>query len=175
MSDLEVRVRAKQVERLPISKGEVLLSDLTCRYPNLEEEIREEHEARQFIANLGMSFSSPNPGTSVPTTPVDPRNSSSKASGGKKGKRSATNSPLLRPGGSDLIFDMDDDLDVGHGSPMVRHTRSTETKSLWRDVNGRPLKEQPPVLSSSQRFNVMSDSISAEISEQDNWSEVKTR
>jgi hypothetical protein len=179
MSDLEVRVREKQVERLPISKGEVLLRDLATKYPNLENDILEEREAKRFIPNLGTSLSSPYVMTSVPTTPIESKHPSSKTSSSKKARRSATNSPLLRPGGSDLIFDMDDDLDVSHGSPTVRHShppvRSTEATNLWRDVNGRPLKDQPPVFSSHQRFNIMSASISADITEQDNWNEVKSR
>jgi hypothetical protein len=63
-------VREKQVERLPISRGEVLLHDLAARYPNLENDILKEHEARRFTANLGTSLASSFGRTSVSSTSI---------------------------------------------------------------------------------------------------------
>jgi hypothetical protein len=177
MADLEVRLREKQVERLPVSKGEVLLSDLAARYPNLEDDIQQEHEARQFSAALGTSLPS-SLGGSLQSTPTEWKNSSSRPSSGKKGRKNATpvRSPVIRPATSDLIFDMDDDLDVGQGSPVVKQVRPSGKQSggnPWRDTSGKPLKEQPPVFSSHQRFRVLPESISA-VDGQDPWSVVKT-
>jgi hypothetical protein len=182
MADLEVRVREKQIERLPISRGEVLLHDLAARYPELEDDIREEREARQFISNLGTSLSSSFGGTSLPSTPIDCRQPASRTSSGRKGKRSVTpvaNSPLLRPVPSDMIFDMDDDLDVSYGSPVVKPVRPADTQvgstpNPWRDASGKPLKEQPTILSSNQRFRVLPESVSADLNGRETWSEVKT-
>ena len=177
MADLEDCVRAKQIERLPISKGEILLSDLASRYPELENDIQEEHEARQFVSALGTSPPSSFPGTSLPNAPMEAKHTTSRTSTGKKGKRSAvpiTHSPLLRPTGSDLIFDMDDDPELGENSPTVRFSRPDErdgAKNPWRDVSGKPLKEQPPTFSPNQRFRVGPESVSAGPGE---WSQVKT-
>lgn len=185
IADLEIRVREKQVERLPISRGEILLHDLASRYPNLEDDILQEHEARQFTAVLGTSLSSSfGGGTSLPSTPMDFRNPTSRPSSGKKGKRVATpvvSSPLIRPVPSDMIFDMDDDLDISQGSPALKQTNSMEShggeaKNPWRDASGRPLKEQPPVFSSNQKFRVMHESVSADLNGygHEGWSEAKT-
>ena len=183
MADLEVRVREKQVERLPISRGEVLLHDLASRYPNLEDDILQEHEARQFTVVLGTSLSSSFGGTSVPSTPMEGRNPSSRPSSGKKGKRAATpvaSSPLIRPMPSDMIFDMDDDLDINQGSPAMKQTRLVEAqgeaRNPWRDASGKPLKEQPPTFSSNQKFRVMPESVSADLNGHghEGWSAVKT-
>jgi len=185
MSDLEIRVREKQVERLPISRGEILLHDLASRYPNLEDDILQEHEARQFTAVLGTSLSSSfGGGTSVPSTPMEWRNPSSRPSSGKKGKRVVTpvaSSPLIRPMPSDMIFDMDDYLDISQGSPGMKQTKSVaghgEAKNPWRDASGKPLKEQPPLFSSNQKFRVMPESVSADLNGHhghEGWSEVKT-
>jgi hypothetical protein len=173
MSDLEVRVRLKQVERLPISRGEILLHDLASRYPNLEDDILQEHEARQFTSVLGTSLSSSLGGTSLPSTPVEWRNPSSKPSSGKKGKRVITpvaSSPLIRPTPSDMIFDMDDDLDISQASPAMKQIKSTEVtgeaKNPWRDASGKPLKEQPPVFISNQKFRLVPGSVSADLNGQ---------
>ena len=181
MEDLEVRVRAKQVERLPISRGEILLSDLAARYPTLEEEIQEEREARQFASALGTSLPSSISGSSVPSTPLDWKRPPSRPSTGKKGKKgvpSATNSPVLRPTASDLMFDMDD-LDAPpppqetKRSPIVG--RDVPEANPWRDVHGKPLKEQPPVFTPNQKFRVLHESVSAVNDGQQGWSEVGGR
>jgi hypothetical protein len=176
MADLEERVREKQVERLPISRGQVLLHDLASRYPNLEDEISEEHEARQFVSALGTSLPSSFGAFSIPATLVDARHPTSKAklSSGKKGKKSVTpaSSPLLRAVGSDLIFDMEDDWDAA--SPSARHVRPQEpAPNLWRDSTGKPLKEQPPVFKPNQRFRLEPESVTAAGNHQ-TWTEVKT-
>jgi hypothetical protein len=181
MEDLEVRIREKQIERLPISRGEVLLHDLAARYPELEDDIQQEREARQFTSNLGTSLSSSFGGTSLPSTPIDWRQPTSRPSSGRKGKRSVTpiaNSPLLRPVPSDMIFDMDDDLDVSYGSPVVKPARPADTQAgstpnPWRDASGKPLKEQPIILSSNQRFRVLPQSVSTDLNVRETWSEVK--
>jgi hypothetical protein len=178
MSDLEIRLREKQVERLPISKGEVLLSDLAARFPNLEDDIQQEHEARQFSVAPGTSLPS-SFGGSLPSTPMEWKHSSSRPSSGKKGRKNATlvKSPVIRPATSDLIFDMDDDIEVGQGSPVVKHGKppgkQPEVRNPWRDVNGKPLKEQPPVFSSDHRFRVLPESIAA-VDDQESWSVVNT-
>ena len=182
MTDLEVRIREKQVERLPISRGEVLLHDLVARYPNLEDDLLQEREARQFASVFGTSLSSSFGGTSQPSTPVDWRQPISRPSTGKKGRRSATpavNSPILRPVPSDMIFDMDDDLEVSYGSPVGKTVRPADMQAgsapnPWRDINGKPLREQPPMLSSNQRFRVLPESVSADINGRETWSEVKS-
>jgi inhibitor of Bruton tyrosine kinase len=71
------------------------------------------------------------------------------------------------------MFDMDD-LD---GSPLVKHVRpqiSDETKNPWRDVKGKPLKEQPPTYSSNQRFRIAHESLSADLNGNETWSEART-
>jgi hypothetical protein len=176
MSDLEMRIREKQIERLPISKGEFLLRDLAARHPNLEDDILEEHEARRFVAILGASCASSYGGTKNVLSPIELKHPNSKPSTAKKGKRnarSATNSPILQPS-SDLIFDMDDDLNVSQESPSIRHVRPAEqAKNPWRDVNGKPLREQPLALSPNQKFRIMPQSISSDVNGHDGWSEVK--
>jgi hypothetical protein len=178
MADLEAEVRKKQVERLPISKGEVLLRNLATRHPNLEDDIQEEHNARQFIANLGTPLASSLGGMSSPSTPIDLKNPPSNSSTGKKSRRRAasiTYSPILRPA-SDLIFDMDDDLEITQrSSPIIKQVRPNENrdKNLWRDASGKPLKEQPPSFSSNQRFRILPDSLSANLDAQEGWCEIK--
>lgn len=177
MADLEQRIREKQVERLPISRGAVLLQDLSARYPNLEDEILEEHEARQFVSPLGTSLPSPLGAVGMTTTSVDSRHppSKSKSSTGRKQKKSLTptkNSPVLRAMGSDLILDMNDDWDAT--SPTTRTVRLQDTVSNpWRDATGKPLEEQPPHYSANQRFRLQPESISAH-AKQETWIEVKT-
>lgn len=171
MMDLEFRLREKQVERLPISKGEVLLHDLVSRYPNLEDDILQEHEARQFVAHLGISLASSLGTTSGPSTPTESKHPVPKSSMERKTRKSDTpaiSSPNLHPSTSDLIFDMDDDLDVTYASPSMKYVNPVE-KNPWRDVNGRPLKEQPPNFSPGQRFRVSSD-----LNGDRRWSEVRT-
>src|SRR5271170_4833684 len=176
MSDLEVRVREKQVDRLPISRGEILLHDLAARYPNLEDDILQEHEARQFTSVLGTSLASSHGASSLPSTPVDLKYANTKGSLGRRTRRSVTpvtNSPLLRPT-SDLIFDMDDDLDMG--SPSVKPGRPhapPASVNPWRDVNGKPLKEQPPTFSAKQQFRIVPESLTADVYGHEAWSEVK--
>lgn len=184
MSDFEIVIRRKQIERLPISRGEVLLTDLAARYPNLEDDILQEREARQFTSLLGTSLSSSFGGQSLPSTPLDFRNRDTpKPGSGRRNRKSATpvtRSPVLRPapGSSDLIFDMDDDLE--QGSPLVKTSRPTpaslpeQGRNPWRDVNGRPLKEQPPNFTANQRFKVLPESVSTGTNGNDGWSEVKT-
>lgn len=177
MSDLEVRVREKQVERLPISRGEVLLHDLAARYPNLEDDIIQEHEARQFTSVLGTSFASSHGASSLPSMPVDFKHHTGKGSLGRRTRKSVTpvtNSPVLRPT-SDLIFDMDDDLDMG--SPSVKPGRPhalPTNENPWRDVNGKPLKEQPPTFTTKQQFQIVSESVAADVKGHEAWSDVKT-
>jgi hypothetical protein len=161
MNDLEVRIREKQVDRLPISRGEVLLSDLSSRYPSLALDIEEEHEARQFYTALPNSLPSSLGATSVPNTPLDAKRPPSRPSTGKKAKRgnlSATNSPLLRAQNSDLIFDMDD-LDVA--TTTVKHVVKGEdvVEEPWRDINGKPLKVQPPTFSANQKFRLFHEPV----------------
>ena len=176
MSDLEVRVREKQVERLPISRGEVLLHDLATRYPNLEDDILQEHEARQFTSTLGTSLASSHGASSLPSTPVDLKHHTGKGSLGRRTRKSVTpiaNSPVLRPT-SDLIFDMDDDLDMGTPSVKPGRPHPPTSANPWRDVNGKPLKEQPPMFSANQRFRIVPESIAADVSGLEAWAEVKT-
>src|SRR5277367_1437852 len=176
MSDLEVRVREKQVERLPISRGEVLLHDLAARYPNLGDDILQEHEARQFTSTLGTSLASSHGASSLPSTPVDQKHANTKGSLGRKTRRSVTpvaNSPVLRPT-SDLIFDMDDDLDMGSPSIKPGRPHGPTCANPWRDVNGKPLKEQHPVFSANQRFRIVPESVAADPAGHEVWSEVKT-
>src|ERR1700737_2695913 len=174
MADLEIHLRKKQVERLPISKGDILLSDLALRYPNLLDDIQQEHEARRFTAAPGTSL--PSSSRSLPSKPMEWKHP--KLSSGKKSKKSATpvQSPIIQPAGSDLIFDMDDDLDM-HGSPVVKTARPSgkgdTTKNLWRDGSGRPLKEQPLNFAVGRRFRVLPENISA-TEDQEQWSVVKT-
>ena len=169
MTDLETRVREKQVERLPISRGEVLLRDLATRYPNLEDDILQEHEARQFTAAPSTSLASSFGGTSLPSAPVELKHSTKSS-----GRRITTvaRSPLLPPA-SDLIFDMDD-LD---GNPPVKHVHperpTYQAMNPWRDANGKPLKEQPPVFKSDQKFRVVPESLSADLNGREAWSEVR--
>ena len=103
--------------------------------------MRQDSSLQHPVTSLSSSFG----GTSLPSTPVELKHSPK--SSGRRGRKSVTpvaRSPLLRPA-SDLIFDMDDDLD---GSPLVKHVRperpAAQAKNPWRDVNGKPLKEQPP-------------------------------
>ena len=178
IADLEVRVRERQVERLPISKGEILLHDLAARYPDLEDDILQEHEARQFTANFSTSLPSSFGTTTGPSTPIEAKHAPSKSSIGRKGRRSATltaNSPNLRPLASDLIFDMDDDLDVRRGSPSGKHVSPVERleKTLWRDVNGKPLKDQPPTFLPAQRFRILPESVSTDLNGTNGWCEVE--
>jgi hypothetical protein len=77
-----------------------------------------------------------------------------------------------------MIFDMDDDLDVSYGSPVAKTVRPADMQAgsapnPWRDVNGKPLKEQPPMLSSNQRFRVSPESVSVDNNGREIWSEVK--
>src|SRR5208282_5904134 len=104
MADLEVRVRAKQVERLPISRGEILLHDLAARYPNLNDDILQELEARRFTAAPGTSLASSFGGTSLPSPPVELKHSPKSGRRGRKSVTPIARSPSLRPA-SDLIFD----------------------------------------------------------------------
>lgn len=176
MSDLEVRVREKQVERLPISRGEILLHDLAARYPNLEDDILQEHEARQFTSVLGTSLASSHGASSLPSTPVDLKHVNSKGSLGRRTRRSVTpvtNNPVLRPA-SDLIFDMDDDLDMGSPSVKPGRPHAPTNANPWRDVSGKPLKEQPPAFSANQQFRLVPESVAADVSGHEAWSEVKT-
>lgn len=172
MTDLETRVREKQVERLPISRGEVLLSDLAARHPNLEEDILEEHEARQFIAAPSTSSASSLGGTSLPSAPVELKHSAKSSGRRRPGVTTVARSPLLRPA-SDLMFDMDD-LD---GIPAVNHVHperpTYQTMNPWRDANGKPLKEQPPAFKSNQKFRVIPESLSADLSGGEGWLEVR--
>jgi len=177
MTDLEERIRQKQVERLPVSRGDVLLNNLENRHPNLADEILEEHEARKFVSALGTSVPSSYGATSVPAASVESRlpQSKSKSSIGRKQKKSLTptaNSPVLRATGSDLIFDMEDDLDAS--SPSPRYVRPQETASNpWRDAAGKTLTEQPPTLSAKQRFRLEPESLSA-AGNHETWTEINT-
>ena len=173
MTDLEERIRQKQVERLPISRGGVLLNDLATRHPNLADEILEEHEARKFVSALGASVPSSYGATSGPAAPKELRRpqSTSKSSIGRKQKKSLTptaNSPVLRAIGSDLIFDVEDD-----SSPSPGYVRPQETASNpWRDPAGKPVKEQPPTFSAKQRFRLEPESICA-AGHHEMWTEIK--
>ena len=176
MADLETAIRKSQIERLPISKGEVLLQDLACRYPNLEHDMLEEHEARKFISNLGTSFPSSTAGISMPSPLIDWKHPSSKSSIGKSGKRSAARvsiSPNSRPTVSDFIFDMDYDIEAGSASRAI-HPSEKVDKNPWRDVIGKPLKEQPSSYAVNQRFRVFSESLSTDLNRRDGSSEIKT-
>ena len=176
MRDLEVRVREKQVERLPISRGEVLLRDIAARYPNLENDILEEHEARRFISVFGTSLAAQRGASSLPSTSVDLKYSNAKGSLERKTRRSftpATNSPVLRPT-SDLIFEMDYELDMGGPSVKPGRPHPPSNANPWRDVNGKPLKEQPLTLSANQEFRIVPESLAADINGHEAWLEIKT-
>jgi hypothetical protein len=172
--ELEERIRAKQVERLPISKGEVLLHGLSLRNPYLEEDILEEHEARQFYYPLAGSLTSSSAvdGMNVPSTPVHGKRPPSRPSTGKAKRvsvdSSATNSPVLQPVKSDLTFDMDGDGEALSASPsaakLARIAEVVVIENPWRDANGKPLKEQSS--SANQKLRPDPDG-------PDGWSEVR--
>ena len=174
MADLEVRVREKQVERLPISRGEVLLHYMATRYPNLEDDILEEHAARRFTAAPSMLLASSLGEKNDPSKPEEQKRSTkSSVRRRRKSLTAVAKSPSLRAA-PDLIFDMDDDLD---GSPPAKLVRpeglADQTKNPWRDANGKPLKEQPPAFTSNQRFRVVPESLSADLNRHETWSEVR--
>ncbi|KAK9447806.1 uncharacterized protein V1518DRAFT_376065 [Limtongia smithiae] len=161
LDDLEAMIRVKQQEKLPISKSGVMLELLEARNPSLTEARRREKDRivqnfsssslpssygslpRSFMgsSSLGFSFDRATPEGAPGKSGHNHHNRRKR----RESREAAVNaSPIMRPtssgpGGSDFIFDMEDELEID-----------------WQVVKGKHVKAAAvgaPALSSSPAPN----------------------